>query len=147
MGIFNTLFSGTNTVEKGVDAAINAGDKLALTKEERLDYHLLFLEKYEAFKVAQRFLMLIVGIPYVLIHVIVSILYLASSAFIDPVSCLQGCGAESLQNAALTVGRLNQDTLGDLFYLIGGFYFGGGLLEGGIRAWRQRKDKQGEQGS
>lgn len=138
MSIWKTLFSSGNVVEKGVDAAINAGDKLALTKEERLDYHLVFLKAYEPFKIAQRFLALIVGIPYVVVFLLCAVSYLAASIAIDPVACIEGCRADSVVKSALALGQLNQDTLGMPFWTIIGFYFAGGTIEGGIRAWKEK---------
>ena len=123
MSIWNSLFSGTNVVEKGVDAVVKTGDALVFTDEERVDYHMKFLALYEPFKIAQRFLALIVGIPYVALFLVCGVAYLVAAAFIDPAECLEaGCRALPIQEAALEVGKLNHVTLGNPFWTIIGFY-------------------------
>jgi len=57
------IFSAGNTLEKGVDAIISAGDKLVYTDEEKaemkhkhMNIHIKMLEAYHPFKVTQRIL-------------------------------------------------------------------------------------------
>jgi len=129
MGILKTLFSSGDVIEKGLDAAINAGDKLVLTNEEKVDYHLRFLKAYEPFKIAQRFIALIVGIPFVSVWVLCAVTYFIGAFMTSP----------EVMSAALEVGGLNNDTLGTAFITIVGFYFAGGAIEGGVKAWKGDK--------
>jgi hypothetical protein len=68
MGILGKLFGS----EKVIDGGMKAIDKAFYTKEEKADDRIkimnakgLLLKSYEAFKLAQRLLALLYGIPYV----------------------------------------------------------------------------------
>ena len=63
MGLWKSLFSSGDTIEKVTDAAISTGDKLFFTTEEKADMSLKMreqfiktLQAYEPFKIAQRIL-------------------------------------------------------------------------------------------
>ncbi len=63
MGLWTTLFSSSDTVEKVTDAVISTGDKLFYTDEEKADdrrkqreFFPTLLKAYTPFKVAQRVL-------------------------------------------------------------------------------------------
>lgn len=113
MGFWGSLV-GSDKVQDGL---YNGIDKLVLTKEEQLDLHLKFLKAYEPFKLLQRYLAVMVGIPFLLIHLITVFLLIK--------------GATEL---ALQVAELNNNTLGTPFLWIMALYFGGGAVEGSIRA-------------
>ena len=63
MGIWKTLFSSTDTIDKVTDAVISTGDKLFYTDEEKVEHRIKqreyfpkLLNAYSAFKIAQRIL-------------------------------------------------------------------------------------------
>ena len=114
MSFWGTLFGSESVIQAGIDGI----DKIVYTDEEKVDNKLLLLKAYEPFKLAQRFLMMIVGIPYMIAWVIT---FGVSFSSIDV----------AVQTAMLG------GNIGTVFYTIAGFYFGGGLLEGGIRAYKK----------
>lgn len=115
MSFLGKLFGKDSVIEAG----INGIDKVVLTSEEKTDAHLAFLKLYEPFKLAQRYLALILCTPYAVI--------------------LLGAGAKSLVgydvDAPLAI------LSGDPALIVGtilAFYFGGGAVEG-ILERRARK--------
>ena len=135
MGIFSKLF-GNDSV---IDAVIKSGDALVYTteekaqaqerKEERFER---LLKLYEPFKIAQRFLALIVGVPYVLFHFIVAITKLVMMWFVE---------LEAYKEYQVLLSAITGSLDNALFYpfcLIIGFYFAGGAGEGLIRASRSK---------
>lgn len=117
MGIFGTLFNSGETLGKVTDAVIDTGDAMFLTKEEEIQYNIKkqaqkmeWMKLYEPFKIAQRYLALIVSIPYVLGWFITFIV----SFFISIETQLE----------------LLKGDIGMAFILIVGFYFAGGMAEG-----------------
>ena len=130
MNLFAKLF-GSNDLVK---AAIDTGDALIYTKEEKAVGFEKLLKLYEPFKIAQRFLALMVGIPFVSIHLICSISWLACAGLIEQ------------QNRYILVAdrigsimQYNNDALFAPFCIIIGFYFGGGATEGIIRELSAKK--------
>lgn len=134
MSLWGRIF-GT---ERVINAGISGIDKAFYTKEEQVDndltrigVKLAFLKTYEGFKIAQRFLALIVGIPFVSIHLISAVLWLSSIFLVEDATRL-----------AFIVGQLklvaesNNLTLGEPFIWIVIFYFGGGAAEGAINKFR-----------
>ena len=105
MNILGKLF-GTKEI---IDAAISTGDKLFHTSEEKADHYLNVMKMYEAFKIAQRLLACIFGIPYALAWFITFI----ATFFRDDVSA---------QTALLS------GTMGQIVTVIVGFYFLGGAI-------------------
>lgn len=95
--------------EKAIDAGISAVDKMVLTDEEKIDLKINIWRAAEPFKVAQRFFMLIVTVPYMLAWSIN-----VAFAFLDK--------DNTLIDAILT-GRV-----GDVFLAMAIFYFGGGTI-------------------
>ena len=113
MSFLGKLFGKDNIIQAGIDGI----DKIVYTDEEKVDNKLLLLAAYAPFKLAQRFLMLMVGIPYMLAWFIT---FVCSFSAIDTTAHL-----------ALLEGKV-----GSVFWIIVTFYFGGGLLEGGIKAYK-----------
>lgn len=111
MSFWGKLFGSDNVVQAGIDGI----DKMVYTDEEKVDNKLLILRAYIPFKLAQRFLMMIVGIPYMSCWLITFILSFTSVSVTVATAMLEG-------------------RIGDVFLVIAGFYFGGGLIEGGIKA-------------
>ena len=113
MGILSKLFGS----QKVIDAGISGIDKAFYTEEERADniakgmtLKAMLLKAYEPFKIAQRFLALIYGIPYVTAWFGT----FAASFFVDV-----SVQMELLKNSDMATANL----------IILGFYFGGGAAE------------------
>ena len=124
MGWLGKLFAS----DELVDSAVSGVDKVIFTQEEKADYLLQFLKAYEPFKIAQRFLALMVGIPYVALWVLSALMLIGSIFFTDLY------WQDKLLNMSVTLAEKNNETLGNPFAIILAFYFGGGMLEGAIRA-------------
>lgn len=133
MSFLGKLFGSDNVVQKAADGIYNGVDAAIFTKEEKSEYFLNLLKAYEPFKLAQRLLALLVGIPYVLIWLVCAGL-LVISAFAEPCSTEAICRSDSLLEVARSLADWNNDTLGLPFSIILGFYFGGGAVEGVMRA-------------
>lgn len=111
---------------KVIDAGINAADALVFTDQEKKMWWLKMMKAYEPFKIAQRLVALMVGIPFVLIHILLTIIDMGSILL----------GRDPVMAALAT---RNIDTLGEAFGWIVIFYFAGGAVEGGITAFVGRK--------
>lgn len=129
MGIWSKIF-GT---EKVIDGIYNGIDKSIFTTEERADHFLRILKAYEPFKLLQRFLALIVGIPYMFIWIMCAIFYIYGLTVDDLVT------AERMIEGSKELAKLNNEQLGMPFAIILSFAFGGGMLEGGIRAFKGKQ--------
>mgnify|MGYP000297770427 CR=1 FL=1 len=131
MGMWSKLF-GT---EKVIDGVYNGVDKSFFTEEEKADYLLMFLKAYEPFKLLQRLMALMVGIPYIIIYLVASFLF------------IYGVTIENIEEstrmieASKELSHMNNEQLGMPFSIILSFAFGGGMIEGGIRAYK-RNNKQ-----
>ncbi len=113
MNIFGRLFGS----DKVIDGAISGIDKAFYTKEEqaeslerRIALKVKLLQAYEAFKIAQRFLAMLYGIPYVSAWFIT----FAASFFVDVERQM-----DYLVNSDMAMANL----------IILGFYFLGGAGE------------------
>lgn len=105
MNILGKLFGS----DKIIDAGIKGIDAIVYTEEEKALSKLALLKAYEPFKIAQRFLALIFGIPYAVAW---SVTFLVSF-WLDVDKQLELLSGDmGLANA-----------------LILGFYFGGGAAE------------------
>ena len=124
---FFGLFQSKKVVDGVVNGIYNGIDKMNYTDEEKKDNHKVFLKLYEPFKVAQRYLAVIFSIPFVFLHTL--LFGMRTFLYSDD-------GAQS----ALKViqGDLNE-SLGLIVLTIVGFYFAGGTIEGGIRAFTGSK--------
>jgi len=123
MSIFSKLF-GSNKV---VDAAIKAGDVIFYTDEEKSEWKLRMLKAYEPFKIAQRYLAVILSIPFVGLHALAGIQILIAGWF-------TGATGKNIHEASLALMEINNETLGMPVSIVLGFYFAGGLAEGAFRA-------------
>lgn len=121
MSFLDKLFGSTKVISKGVDGIYNGVDKLVYTDEEKADNFRLMMKIYEPFKLAQRFMMMIVCPPYVLAWFITFI-----------VSFFTNVEAQK----AMLEGRM-----GDLVLAIASFYFLGGAAEGTMRGVNWLKGK------
>lgn len=66
MNIFGKLFGSDKVIGRLTDGIYNGLDALVYTPEEKAENFQKLLKLYEPFKIAQRFLALIFGIPYAL---------------------------------------------------------------------------------
>jgi len=133
MGIWATLFGNENVIKKAADGIYNGVDAAFYTDEEKSKGFLNLLKGYEPFKIAQRLLMLVICIPYVVVWILCSGM-LVSVGFVDPAY------GKQIAEAALTLGELNNDTLGIPVSLVVAFYFGGGALEGVVNRMKQKSE-------
>ena len=116
MSIWTKLFSAN----KVIDGVISAGDKLVFTPEEKKELFIEELKVYTPFKIAQRWLMITVCVPYVIMALV-----------------LFGCLMTDIGNTDSAIDVLT-GPLGWAFVAIVGFYTGGGAIEGGIKAWGKK---------
>jgi uncharacterized ion transporter superfamily protein YfcC len=115
MSFWASVFGASNTVSKGLDLI----DEAFYTDDERSERKKELLKAYEPFKLAQRMLAFIFCIPFVSL---VSSLIIASF-WIDVTEQLKLLA----ENFSLPIG------------LIVGFYFAGGVGEGLIDKYRNKK--------
>lgn len=134
MNFFGRLFGSDTVINKAADGIYNGIDKALFTNEERASHFLNLLKAYEPFKLAQRFLALVVAIPYVVTWLLCAAM-LVFAGFADP------SYGEQVALAAKELGTLNNDTLGVPVSLVLAFYFGGGAVEGVVARVRENKAK------
>lgn len=131
MSFFGKLFGTEKGVEKLTDGIYNGVDKAFFTDEEKVDAFKEMLKLYEPFKLAQRYMMMIIGIPFVLIHTI--------AASIQLVIAFMGNNYMTVSdniNASLS---MFNEALGTPFVWIAAFYFGGGAVGGIVEKARGKK--------
>lgn len=126
MSITSWILGGSDVKEKIVDGIYDGVDKMIYTDEEKKDNHAKFLALYEPFKVAQRYLSLVFSVPFALLHTLAFSLRMAlwdNAALQASMKIIQG--------------DIN-DSLGLIVLTIVGFYFTGGVVEGGIKAFKSK---------
>ena len=98
--------------EKVVEGAITGIDKMFYTNEEKAEMKIKLLEGFEPFKLALRFIALVITIPFVLMVMVA----FTASFWVDVTPQL----------------KILVDTLGMPFLVVVGFYFadGIGILKG-----------------
>ena len=126
MSIFG-LFQSKKVVDGVVNGIYNGIDKMNYTEEEKKDNHKVFLKLYEPFKVAQRYLAVIFSVPFVILHTF----YFGMRGVLYT--------NEAAQTALKAIQTDLNDSLGLIVLAIIGFYFAGGTIEGGIRAFTGSK--------
>lgn len=113
-----------------VDKAAKGIDAVFYTDQEKADYMLKLLKAYEPFKLMQRYLALMFGGVYLLTWIVCVALFVAGA--------VTGSG-EFIQSSDM-LGQRNNETLGLPVSLIMSLYFGGGAIEGIIKAkWEGAK--------
>lgn len=111
MGILSSLFGNSNVVTKAADGIYDGLDAAIYTDEEKVENRKAFLKLYEPFKIAQRLLALIFGVPYALGWFITFI----CSFFVDDVTYQL---------------ELLSGPMGEVVLAIVAFYFLGGVVNG-----------------
>lgn len=114
MSIWSSLFGS----DKVIDAGINSIDAMVFTDEEKSNAKMTFLRLYEPYKIAQRWLMMYVSVPYMAMWFIVGCIMIADIFTV-----------EELNTDKLSLFLMGSD-VGTAFVLIIAFYFGGGAVEG-----------------
>ncbi|AMO58126.1 hypothetical protein [Endozoicomonas montiporae] len=137
MSFWGKLFGSDNVIKKATDGIYNGIDAAIFTKQEKAGHFLNLLKAYEPFKLAQRFLALTVGIPYVLVWLVCAFM-MVIAAFMEPCTTEMICRSNTVLDISKELASKNNDTLGVPFAIILGFYFAGGTAEGIIRARSKR---------
>jgi hypothetical protein len=125
MSVFSKLLGSDTVVEKTVNGIYNGLDNMVYSDEEKKENHKAFLELYEPFKVAQRYLAMTFSIPFAVLHIGAFSLRMA---FWDN---------EPLQASIKVIQVDMNNTLGMIVLTIVGFYFAGGVIEGGVKAFNR----------
>ena len=120
MGIWSSLFGS----DKLIDAGISGIDAMVFTDEEKSSAKMKFLKLYEPYKIAQRWLALVVTIPYVSLWFIVGLIYIADIFMVKDL------------DTSKIMTYLNGD-MGSAFILILSFYFAGGAVEGIVSRFKK----------
>ena len=128
MSIIGKLFNP----KKLVESVVSGVDKAILTNEERIDYMKEMLKLYEPYKIAQRYISLVVAIPFMLMFVVGCTLWV----------CLQLKGKDP--KAVYDLWHYMDEVVGTEFKLIIGFYFAGGVLEGTVNKLSKLRKQKGE---
>lgn len=123
MGILSKIFGSNKAIESGfdlIDKAFYTGEEKAEDANKRTNIKINLLKAYEAFKVTQRFLALLYGIPYATAWFVTFV-----ASFFVPVEKQ----FEILTNSDIAIANL----------IILGFYFAGGMGEGVIAKYASVK--------
>jgi len=118
MSVWGKLFGS----DKVIDAAIDTGDKIFHTSEEKAEHYLKVMQMYQAFKLAQRLIAMITVPPYALAWFITFL-----------------CVMFDYGNVKDQLELLSGD-MGKIVFAIVAFYFMGGAAEGAVKALRRLKD-------
>lgn len=122
-GAVGKIFGTEKAVNRVFDVVERGVDKAIFTKEEKRDYHLLFLKAYEPFKVAQRLLAIMFSSAFIFWGSVGMVFYL-----FDPIK-------------GKTIIQMTIDLFGVPTGVIVGFYFAGGAFEGAIRAGVEKREQ------
>lgn len=118
MSIIKKIFSAGDLVKDSAQAVISGVDKSIYTNEEKADKFNELLKLYEPFKLAQRYLAVLISAVYLGVHLMIFALWVVDIFFID------GSHLESIQKIA----TWNNDALFYPFLTINAFYFSGGVI-------------------
>lgn len=132
MGILSKLFGSEKVIESGMSAI----DKIVFTEEEKADLQLArvrlkseLLKNYAPYKLAQRYMMLMVSGAFVGINVVLVMCWLFTLFMFYG----ESESYDFITAQILTIGEMNIKALGLPFVLIVGFYFGTGEVD--ISEW------------
>jgi len=117
MNFIKKLFSSSEVV-KDISTGV---DKAFYTEQEKAGGFAMLLKLYEPFKIAQRIVLLLVGVPYMLMWSATGVKVLLGYNIDDEIIFLSG-------------------PVGTIFLTIAIFYYGGGALEGVVN--RLKGDKK-----
>lgn len=125
--ILSTVFGTDEVISTATKGVYNGIDKAFYTNEERAGDFLMLLKAYEPFKLIQRLLALMVGLPYVSVYLLSMILF-TSSLFMTPCQEAKDCIAYRVEAGSKKMVMMNNETLGTPFAIIMALYFGGGAI-------------------
>ena len=130
MGVFGRLFGSDKHISKGmgmIDDAFYTKQEQATDDLKRTQFKMAFMKLYEPYKLAQRVLAMIFGIPFVLIHLVVA------ANWITVIWIIESAERYKFMVAQFKfIVELNNQTLGEPMAIILAFYFLGGVAEGAI---------------
>ena len=132
-GFWGSIFGS----DKAVGGLMDTADAMWETTEEKSKAKMMFLRLYEPFKKVQRIIVVTVVTPFVAIHAMVAMTWLAMIWF--PSS---GEMFDFRVSQLKEVANMNNLTLGDPVAWILAFYFLGGAGEGIVKAWSARVNKK-----
>lgn len=133
MSILGRLFGNDDVIKKASQGIYNGVDAAWFTKEEKANHFKKLLKLYEPFRIAQRYLALIICIPYSAIWVLCAILFMFA-AVSNPCGVEDICASRHYMEIARELAQFNHQNLSQQSFIILGFYFGGGAIEGIVRA-------------
>lgn len=125
MGILSSIFGTGSVIEKGMDLidSFHTSDTELIEAKSKAKTDLM--AAYAPFKIAQRWLMVIASINF----------FLVMWAVIG----LWAFGVEGQASELIDI--INAFNLGWIMFTIVAFYFGGGVIEGGIGKLNEKKSK------
>lgn len=126
MSFWTKLFGASDIVDKvsdGIDASF-------FTPEEKAKHYLSVLKHIEPFKIAQRWIAVLVIAPYVIVWTVCALLLTLSAFMAD---------ASQLMEVSDILAQRNNEVLGTPVAIIIGFYFAGGAMEGIINRFKGSK--------
>lgn len=166
MGIAARIFGSPEAIKETAGAIRDGVDATIFTREEKAGYFGRLLKLYEPFKLTQRVIAFLVFVPFMGIVTLCALMYMASvffapcstpnpglrSEFAVPLRAPQNlntaaqfeaqqCKSQQLMLVSKATLHMVLTYLGEVAELIALFLFGGGFVEGGIRAWGRRKDE------
>jgi hypothetical protein len=112
--------------EKLVNSTIKGIDKAVFTNEEKSDNFNKLLKLYEPYKITQRYISLIVTLPFMFMFLVGGLLWVY----------LYFTGSD--KNDVYQLWHYMNEVVGVEFKLILGFYFAGGVLEGTVNKLKKK---------
>lgn len=137
MGVWSKILGKDNIVKKAADGLYNGLDAAFYTDEEKQDNFKSIIKLYEPFKLIQRVIARYVTVAFLSVWAICTLMF-SASIFADPCMVSEVCKAMQLKDTAIELAELNIRMLGTPFLAINSLYFGGGFLEGGIKAYKDK---------
>ncbi|WP_330926305.1 hypothetical protein [Candidatus Sororendozoicomonas aggregata] len=133
MSFFGKLFGSESVIKKAAEGVYNGVNYAFHTDQEKAEHFLKLLKAYEPFKLAQRFLALIIAVPFVVIWTLCALMIVVS-ALMEPSLSEAVCRSSAVLESARLLADWNNETLGEPLSVVLFFYFCGGAAEGAIRA-------------
>ena len=139
MGWISNLFMSSKTVDKAVDAAVSAGDKIWFTEEEKAEnrnkimaWYVDLLDSMKPFNIAMRFIGVGVFLTWAAHILISTLLYVIAFFYCDAVSC-------SLSDLAQLFDGQLENHINKNFSMIIMFYFGAVGVNSSISALKGKR--------
>ena len=133
MSFFGRLFGSESVIKKAAEGVYNGIDYAFHTDQEKAEHFLKLLKAYEPFKLAQRFIALIIAVPFVVVWTLCALMIVVS-AFMEPCLSEAVCRSSAVLESARLLADWNNETLGEPLSVVLFFYFCGGAAEGVMRA-------------